>query len=393
MNKNSYILFLVSAFVGISNGLYTFVYPFFLDQLGISFSNMGIIFSAASLGMAILAVIVGWLSDLWGRKELYSFSISLAFITTSLTPILHNIWELFVIKIFRDIADSVRMSIHPTLLYDYTRKDFARLLARTKGLTSVMAALGTMISGYLMLSFGFRGVFFISGIFFLLSTLLITLFFIEKPRDTSHKVSLDFRKALSWDIPQKLKYISGSNFIFTLGNSMSHRFIMPLFFGIKFGLSPATVAIIMSLHRFSSGLPMILGASFIFQREELIKKHLKKIAMISLLYQGLMIAITGFSPYLWLAIIGWLSHDIFGPPLRHPAQGTLIQRFSREETRGRDTNIVNSFGKLGGIFSPIITGFLASMNISFPVIASGLVVTLAPLFYLLIKDEETIFSS
>ena len=76
INKNSYILFLVSAFVGISNGLYAFVYPFFLDQLGISFSNMGIIFSAASLGMAILAVIVGWLSDLWGRKKLYSFSIS-----------------------------------------------------------------------------------------------------------------------------------------------------------------------------------------------------------------------------------------------------------------------------------------------------------------------------
>ncbi len=382
------MLILVAVLIGVANGLYQFVYPFFLQDIGISLGSMGIIFSVASVAMAIIGVILGWLSDLSGRKKYYSFSISLAFITTLVTPVMRRIWELTIVKILRDTSNSIRMALHPTLIYDYTKKGFTGLLARTQGLTSLMGALGTFASAYLLLSFGFNGTFFVCGIIVLVATISFTLFFTEKQRETKRITFSGLRNAFTWDIPRNLKFIAGSSFVFSLGNSMSHRFIMPLFFSIKFGLDPATVAIIMSLHRLSSGLPMILGASFIFQRQSLIEKHLKKLAMISLLYQGAMIAICGLSPNLLFAVIGWLTHDIFGPPLRAPAQGTLIQRFSSDENRGRDTNVVSAIQRMAGIFSPLLTGFLAAINVSYPVILSGVIAASAPIFYVPIRDKR-----
>ena len=69
MNKNTFVLILVAVLIGVANGLYQFVYPFFLQDIGISFGSMGIIFSSASIAMAILGIILGWLSDLSGRKN------------------------------------------------------------------------------------------------------------------------------------------------------------------------------------------------------------------------------------------------------------------------------------------------------------------------------------
>ncbi len=390
MNRNTYVLIFIAALVGISNGIYLFIYPFFLGDLGISFGDMGIIFSVAAVVMAVLGIILGWLSDLSGRKKYYSFSISLGFLTTFLTPILHRFWELMVVKIFRDTANSLRMALHPTLIYDYTKKGFTRLLARTQGLTSLMAAIGTFASVYLLSSFGYSGSFFISSIVILGATTIFVLIYTEKTRETRRVTFSGLRSAFTWNIPRNLKFIAGSSFVFSLGNQISHGFIAPLFFSIKFGLNPLTVAIIMSLHRLSSGLPMILGASFIFQRQSLIEKHLKKLVMISLLYQGVMIAITGFSPNFLLAVIGWLTHDIFGPPLRAPAQGTLIQRFSSDENRGRDTNVVNAFGKIASIISPLLAGFLATANVSLPMMVSGLIGASAPIFYFPIKDKMVV---
>ena len=389
MEKNSLVLFFVAVFLGLSNGLYLFLYPYFLDSLGISFRNMGIIFSVAALVIAVLGVILGWLSDLSGRKKYYALSLFLASLTTMLTPVLRRIGELLVTKIVRDTATSIRAALHPTLLFDYTRKGFTRLLAQTQGLTSLMAALGTFLSAFLLV-FGFPVVFLVSGTIILLASIVFAMVFSEKPRKTQGVTWKGLRKAFTWDIPRNLKFIAGSSGVFTLGNQLSHSFIMPLFFSFKFNLSPASVALIMSLHRLSAGLPMILGASFVFQNQDLVRKHLKTIALGSLLYQGLMIAICGFSPKLWLAIIGWLAHDIFGPPLRIPSQGTLIQRYSAEETRGRDTNIVNAFGKVGGIFAPFITGILASIDISLPVILSGLTVMTSPTFYIGVKDRNNV---
>ncbi|MCK4953647.1 MFS transporter, partial [Candidatus Bathyarchaeota archaeon] len=209
MNRNTLVLILVAVLIGVANGLYQFVYPFFLQDIGISLGSMGIIFSVASVAMAIIGVILGWLSDLSGRKKYYSFSISLAFITTLVTPVMRRIWELTIVKILRDTSNSIRMALHPTLIYDYTKKGFTGLLARTQGLTSLMGALGTFASAYLLLSFGFNGTFFVCGIIVLVATISFTLFFTEKQRETKRITFSGLRNAFTWDIPRNLKFIAG----------------------------------------------------------------------------------------------------------------------------------------------------------------------------------------
>jgi len=390
MDRNTFALVFCASAIGLSTGLYVFIYPLFLSDIGISLIEMGMVFSIASLSMAILGFIFGWLSDLSGRKQIYSFSILLECIATTVTPYLRRMWEMSIVKIFRDADESIRAGLQPALMYDYTKKGFARLLGTTQGVLSLMQAVGTFISAALLVDFGFNGAFLISGLAAFIALAIFVLGFTEKPVDKKPATVQGLRNAFTGvrDVSRNLKLLSATNLFFTMGNQISHSFMMPLFFTIKFDAPLATVALIESLHRASIGLPSILVAQGVFGGPNMNQQRLKTIAALSLVFQGSMIVITGLSQNFYIAVFGWLAHDILGPPFRNPAQGTLVQIFSTDTTRGRDNNVMSAFGKIGGIIGPALSGYLAAMYLSLPVIASGIIVLASPIFYLAIKDSQ-----
>ena len=147
---------------------------------------------------------------------------------------------------------------------------------------------------------------------------------------------------------------------------------MPLFFKEKFGLSIAVIAIILTIHRFSLGIPMFFIGDFI-------KGNLKLIYIITLAIEGLMITLGGIIPNVLVATIVWLTHDLIGAAFWSPIQQTLMQQYSRENRRAEDISIVTGLQHWAQFSVPLLAGWLSGISISLPFIVSGIITMLASL--------------
>jgi len=58
---------------------------------------------------------------------------------------------------------------------------------------------------------------------------------------------------------------------------------------------------------------------------------------------------------------------------------TLIQRYSRQESRAYDVSKVAAFSTLGLIIGPLIAGWLAGISISAPFFAAGMIMIVSAL--------------
>jgi len=380
MDRNILVVTVVSAIFGTAIGLSEFILPYYLDSLGFSFANMGFIFAAAALTLSLFSVIIGAESDVSGRKTYYALSLALASIATLVTPVVHRIWELLTVKVLSNMASSIREAMHPVLLYDHARLGFTKLLARTRGFEWTFQGVGQLVAGSMLLVLGFDYTFLFGGLILLAALILFTAAFQERMRTISPGSRLSLGKVFSLkSMSPNLWLIAFAFLIFTVGMSTSHSFIMPLFFTLKFGVSPVSSALIMCLHRLSLGVPMFFTGL-------VVKERLKWLCVGSLIFEGATITLSGLAPDFTAATALWLSHDVLGAAVWIPAQATLIQRFSGETTRGRDTNTVQAITSTGWVFGPILTGFLASVDVSLPFIVSGVIVISSSTLLLILKE-------
>ena len=73
----------------------------------------------------------------------------------------------------------------------------------------------------------------------------------------------------------------------------------------------------------------------------------------------------------------WLLHDLIGAGIWAPIQNTIVQQYSRPDSRGLDVGRVAAIGLVGAIFGPFIAGYLAGIWIGGPFFVSGALMVLA----------------
>ncbi|MBU0534304.1 MAG: MFS transporter [Candidatus Omnitrophica bacterium] len=385
------LLIIVSAAFGLSVGLYDFLLPLFLDDMGMSYGSMGIIFSFSAIFMFFVRVYAGHISDLFGRKHVFSLSVFLCGLSTLLTPFLPNIASQVVLRSLREIARAVKETLQQLLIFDKWKESFRHLSAWIGGADFTFQGIGILLGGFLLIKIGYKYSFIIPGAIVVLVCLLFLFKFKESyiPLKTQKVLSGDNVLATDsfyWSspfqhrLPRPLVLMAVSGFILGTGVSMSHSFMAPLFFLNKFAISPAWVAIILAFHRLSFGLPMIMAG-------KIVKWNLKRTIIIFVLLQGIFVSLTAVPGYFLTAAIIWLMHDLFGASLWVPARNTLIQQYAREGKRGLDVGMVLSWQGMGWIFGPLLAGLAAKSSINYPFILSGIITSLSviPLFWL--KDS------
>ncbi|MFH1548478.1 MAG: MFS transporter [Candidatus Omnitrophota bacterium] len=385
------LLIIVSAAFGLSVGLYDFLLPLFLDDMGMSYGSMGIIFSFSAIFMFFVRVYAGHISDLFGRKHVFSLSVFLCGLSTLLTPFLPNIASQVVLRSLREIARAVKETLQQLLIFDKWKESFRHLSAWIGGAGFTFQGIGILLGGFLLIKIGYKYSFIIPGAIVVLVCLLFLFKFKESyiPLKTQKVLSGDNVLATDsfyWSspfqhrLPRPLVLMAVSGFILGTGVSMSHSFMAPLFFLNKFAISPAWVAIILAFHRLSFGLPMIMAG-------KIVKWNLKRTTIIFVLLQGIFVSLTAVPGYFLTAAIIWLMHDLFGASLWVPARNTLIQQYAREGKRGLDVGMVLSWQGMGWIFGPLLAGLAAKSSINYPFILSGIITSLSviPLFWL--KDS------
>lgn len=382
MKRNVATILIVSGLFGLSFGVYDFVLPFYLSERGFSYGRMANVFAISSASVVFVRVIMGRLSDLWGRKSFYSASLLGSAVASTLTPAAVSVPALAALKALREASALTRDTMHSVLLYAETRTGFLNIIGKSRGLEFLTQAGGTLAAGLLLGSLGSSRILIAAGLVSVIAFLIFTSLFREKPQEPSADEPAS-AGVFSLDMSRNLKIITLAAGVSMLGISVSHCFIMPLFFARKFDVGPGSVGVVMTLHRLSLALPLLVFSGW------LSGFNLRRLYMASIACQGITTILAAVIPHFWAASVVWLLHDLIGAGVWVPIQSTLIQAYSREGTRGLDVGKSLALSSLGGVAGPYVAGWLAPISISAPFIASGIITIAAvPILLLLSIDPD-----
>jgi len=382
ISHNVKILLIVSIIFGGAFGIYELILPFYLKERNISFSNMGYIFFFASIGMFLAQIYLGNLSDRWGRKPFYFLALLSCCLASGLTPFVAGLILLIVLKTLWEVGGVTRSIMHPILLYEDNRSKFMDFLGKTRGMEFLFQAGGTLIALVTVASLGYSGNLWIAGAGLAFACFIFVPLYREH-KSAAIKKSVGSKSILSWrDLSYNLKVIVIAYFIFRLGLRTSHNFIMPLFFKEKFGATDQAIIWIMLIHRINAALPLLFIGN-------LHVKNLKATYIGAVIFQGLTVAVSALIPNFIAASAVWLLHDFVGAGVWMPIQGTIIQQYSREGARGLDVSKTLAFSSIGGIFGPLLAGYISDFWISGPFFISGVITIISAvvLFKLSLKTD------
>ena len=372
MTRNVKIVLAVSVLFGASTGIYEFVLPYYLSEQGLSFQSMGTIFAVAAAGMLLVRVMMGRLADVWGRKPFYGLSLGGSALAMWFTPTSASVLGQSLLKTMREAMFLTRDTLHPVILYEEHRGRFRDFLGKTRGWEFLFQGTGTLIAGATFAAIGTGGNLRLAGGMLAVAFVMFLSVFRERPREVEEQA----RPARLWDLfslemHRNLKVITLSVFIFNVGLTTSHSFIMPLFFSEKFGVSAYAVSWVMVAHRVTIALPLLLAGSLPLQ-------NLKGVYIWALVLEGAILSASALIPNFYGASAVWLLHDLLGAGVWIPIQNLIIQDYTRPENRALEVGKILAYGGIGTIIGPWLAGVLSQyVGISAPFFASGLLMIVA----------------
>ena len=383
MNRNIKVLLAVSALFGVTSGAYDFVLPYYLKERGLSFESMGLIFAFASAGMLALRVMMGQLADRWGRKMFYGLSLGASAVAMSLTPLTASVLGQSVLKTIREAMLLTRDTHHPVILYEESRGRFMDFLGKTRGFEYIFQGVGTVVPGVTIAVLGTGGNLLLAGAVMAVTFLVFWLLFGESWSPHQRLAQAGLRDLFSFRMHRNLQIITISTFIFNVGLTTSHSFILPLFFSEKFGVSAGVVAGVMVIHRLTIALPLLLAGAMAIRR-------LKDVYILTLALEGAILAASAMIPNFYGAAGVWLLHDLLGAGLWIPVQNLIIQEYTDPANRALEMGKILAFGGVGTILGPFLAGVLAERNISAPYFVSGvlMIVAVIPLLWMRLGPRE-----
>lgn len=382
MNWNLWLVLGTAVFFGLATGIYEYIFPLFLQTLNVSSEQMGVIFALSGVAMVLVRIYMGGLSDQLGRKLLFASALAICGLATAAPPLLPSLLLQLTTKIFREIAALTRETVFPIVLYEEQRGAFLNFIGKFRGVEYMVQAGGTLLAGLIVAkmgaSAGYPASLYLAGGALVLVAVGFAVFFREH-RSASRQQTVSLRDLFNLDLHHNLKVVLAAGIIFTFGVMLSHSFYLPLFFIERF---PGEVAerwnpTLMSLHRVTIALPMLLVGN-------LRLKSLRAWYIWGFIIEGVTMAACAVIPNYWASAGIFLLHDLIGAGLWSPVQATIIQRFSRDATRGIEVGKVLAWTSLGGVAGPLAAGFLAGISPVYPFLFSGLIMIAAviPLFRL-----------
>ena len=382
VNKNVKVIFvsgLLSAFI---IGIFELLFPFYLEYIGISLVDMGLIFSVSTLVISFLSIFLGEYADVYGKKKIYLASCTMGVASKAVFPFSLNELQILGTKFLNDLHDNLRITVHNIMLYENVRDSYAKLLSWFTTIEFVLQASGTIFFAFFLTYLGY------SGLFFILATveatkLLVLLFYRENNRKEGKKVSL--KKAYSFKIERNLLILSLTSAVASLGFGIAHGFLLPLYFMGKYNLDVAQISFITVLHRLS------------FMTTPLADRFIKKLGLRSTyIFSTSAYALSFLAIGFWtfpipVFVALFLIHDLLGGGIGMTAMSVMTQNLTDDETRTRQINTFNAIQTPMTILAPSISGMLAAISWDYTFIAGGLFYCISlAIFSIFIKGKSLI---
>ncbi|MFD1705725.1 MDR family MFS transporter [Siminovitchia sediminis] len=279
--KRPYVLIAVmlAMFIGaIEATIVATAMPAIIGDLG-GFAHYSWVFSAYLLMNTITVLIYGKLSDLYGRKPVLTFGISIFLIGSLLCGLANSMKQLIIFRLIQGVGAGAVMPVATTIVGDiYTAEERAQVQGYLSSVWGISAIMGPAAGGLLVEYISWRWVFWVSIPLGILSVIGIWLFLHETIDKKKPKV--DFVGAIllttaisslmiilveggvriSWGSPQAmgLAFMACSAFLlFLLHEKKSAEPMVPLEI---WKIRPILIANVVS---FTTGLMLIGISSFL----------------------------------------------------------------------------------------------------------------------------------
>jgi benzoate transport len=143
----------------------SFTAPVIAKEWGLDPATLGVLLSAGLAGMALGALLLSPLADVWGRRTVVLFSTAIISIGMLGSAMTSTVWELAALRFITGLGVGSLLASGNTLLAEYAPdrwRDFS-ISAMVVGYPAG-AIVGGSISAYLITAFGWRSAFIFGGV-------------------------------------------------------------------------------------------------------------------------------------------------------------------------------------------------------------------------------------
>jgi MFS transporter, ACS family, hexuronate transporter len=160
--------------------------PFVKADLGLSPSELGLIFSTFFIGYAIFAFVGGQLADRYGPVRVYAWAASCWSVLCAATGAVTGFTQLFIVRALFGFAEGpMNSTTNRAITNWFPREETSRTIGFTFSGQTVGSAIAAPIVGFLALAYGWRIAFFAIGAIGLVWVVLWRHFVTDLPRDNA----------------------------------------------------------------------------------------------------------------------------------------------------------------------------------------------------------------
>lgn len=359
-------LFLLALFLdGLLFSGYNLFFNLYIIDAGFSRDFLGLVNAAPSISALLLGVPMGLLSDRMGRKRAMILGFSLA--NVAIIGMLLSHTELLIISlalVWGATGQLYFLSHAPFMMKVSDDKSRDVLFSFSFGMFPLASALGSFLAGYL--PGAFREAFGIASsasayqavlVFSVTASFLVLIpIFLIRETKTSQAEKTDGikeSKAPVWKVlfrPLTLK-LSIPNLVIGFGAAMLVPYFN-VFFAERHQMSDASLGILFSVGSLITGVGCILGPRLVGN----LGGKIRTIVIGQAASLGFLLMI-GFSPWPWLAVIGFLARGALMNMVA-PLFDAFALEHSLEAEHGAVNSIRNLAWNVGWAVGPYLSGLV-----------------------------------
>lgn len=375
VKKAFYMFSLLAVLAMISDRIIFVVLPYYLLGKGINGLDFGLVFSlAAALVIILPRLFLGKLSDIIGRKKIYSLGLLIESISTSFYPFMSNIYELGINKGLKDFSDTVEDSVEDAIMADtFNKKIRANYIAKIGTFIPFGRAIATIIGFIVVTYFSLAFGFYVASFVVFIELIIFVLIFKEPVK----KIKKSFKISIK-NYPTRFKIITIIGFLIAINFGMSYY---PAFFqlAIQLGISDSLLFILLFFD-------YIISSILTWKSKDWIDRiGRKKTVIITTLGFSIFSMLYAFSSNMiqfFLVLVG-ISASFY---IYRVAFKTVLMDATIKKIRGEQIGFGKTLQGFGDVIGPAVGGFLVQF-VSLPsaFIFSGLIGFMATVLALKIK--------
>ena len=351
MNKKAFFVIVSTMFVSmLGMGIVTPFLPIYADQLGASALEVGMVQAAFSISGLTTLLIVGRMSDRFGRKRFLLMGLAVMTLASVAFIWAQNPVQLIIIRLFQGLGASAHLPIAQAYLGDITPEgDEGKWMGYFNAVLFGGIGMGPLVGGVLADVFSITTTFLVMAIANFIG-LIATLIFLPEIHRTD--IPREYGSPLSPLKSQIMRGVVAYRITVGFGTSSMMAFL-PLFADVNLGLSTSLIGILLATRT-----PVSLVQSYTGRLADRYSRRMMVVAGASVAMIAM--ALLPSAWHFWPLLFAYMF-IVLGQAIGMPASNAYVVEVGRTYGMGASMTMFMMAMHIGNGVGPIALGGLADI--------------------------------